>query len=62
MQKKALRNLINGVRETISKVLKEDTSLGESWRTLFWEQGIIVLSVLTAIGMIIGVTVEAVSN
>ena len=40
--------------------MKEDTTLGERLRTLFREQGITIVSVLTAIGMIIGVVVEAV--
>ena len=45
---------------TIDKVLKEDTTLREGFRTLFREEGIKIVSVLTAIGMIIGVIVEAV--
>ena len=36
-----------------------NTSLGEKIRTLFREQGITVASILTAIGMAIGVLVEA---
>ena len=43
----------------IAKVLDKDTSLGEKIRTLFREQGITIASVLTAIGMAIGVLVEA---
>ena len=38
---------------------KKDTSLGEKIRTLFREQGIMIASVLTAIGMAIGVLIEA---
>ena len=45
--------------ETIAKVLDKDTSLGEKIRTLFREQGITITSILTAIGMAIGVIVEA---
>ena len=45
--------------ETIAKVLDKDTSLGEKIRTLFREQGITIASILTAIGMAIGVLVEA---
>ena len=55
-----MRGQINRIKETINKVLKEDTTLGERLRTLFREQGITIVSVLTAIGMIIGVIVEAV--
>ena len=58
--KEALRGQINRIKETINRVLKEDTTLGERLRTLFREQGITIVSVLTAIGMIIGVIVEAV--
>ena len=45
--------------ETIAKVLDKYTSLGEKIRTLFREQGITIASILTAIGMAIGVLVEA---
>ena len=44
---------------TIAKVLDKETSLGEKIRTLFREQGITIASILTAIGMAIGVLVEA---
>lgn len=57
--KEALRSQINRIKETINKVLKEDTTLGERIKTLFREQGITIVSVLTAFGMIIGVIVEA---
>ena len=59
VNKEALRSQINRIKETIDKVLKEDTTLGERIRTLFREQGITIVSVLTAFGMIIGVIVEA---
>ena len=39
--------------------MDKDTSLGENIRTLFREQGITIASKLTAIGMAIGVLVEA---
>ena len=54
-----LKNQIMSFRETIAKVLDKDTSLGEKIRTLFREQGIMIASILTAIGMAIGVLVEA---
>ena len=38
--------------------MDKDTSLGEKIRTLFREQGITIASILTAIGMAIGVLVE----
>ena len=40
--------------------MDKDTSLAEKMRTLFTEQGITIASILTAIGMAIGVLVEAV--
>ena len=54
-----LKNQITSFHETIAKVLDKDTSLGEKIRTLFREQGITIASILMAIGMVIGVLVEA---
>ena len=54
-----LKNQITSFKETIAKVLDKDTLLGEKIRTLFREQGITIASILTAIGMAIGVLVEA---
>ena len=54
-----LKNQITSFKETIAKVLDKDTSLAEKIRTLFREQGIAIASILTAIGMAIGVLVEA---
>ena len=57
--KERLKNQITSFKETIAKVLDSNTSLAEKIRTLFREQGITIASVLTAIGMVIGVLVEA---
>ena len=54
-----LKNQITSFHETIAKVLDKDTSSAEKIRTLFREQGIMIASILTAIGMAIGVFVEA---
>ena len=54
-----LKSQITSFKETIAKVLDKDTSLGEKIRTLFREQGITIASILMAIGMAIGVLVEA---
>ena len=54
-----LKNQITSFKETIAKALDKDTSLAEKIRTLFREQGITIASILTAIGMAIGVLVEA---
>ena len=53
-----LKDQITSFKETIAKVLDKDTSLGEKIQTLFREQGITIASILTAIGMAIGVLVE----
>ena len=51
---------INQIRESITKFLDKETgTLGERIRTLFKEQGIMVVSILTAVGMAIGFLIEA---
>ena len=51
---------INQMRESITKFLDKETgTLGEIIRTLFKEQGIMIVSILTAIGMTLGVIIEA---
>ena len=48
------------IRESIMKFLDKETgTLGESIRTLFKEQGITIISILTALGMTLGVLIEA---
>ena len=54
-----LKNQITSFKEIIAKVLDSNTSLAEKIQTLFREQGITIASILTAIGMAIGVLVEA---
>ena len=54
-----LKSQITSFEETIAKVLDSYTSLAEKIQTLFREQGIMIASILTAIGMAIGVLVEA---
>ena len=53
-----LKNQITSFRETIAKVLDSNTSLAEKIRNLFREQGIMIASILTAIGMAIRVLVK----
>ena len=55
--KDALRSQISCIRETISRILHEDTTLAERVRTLFREQGVTLVSILTAIGMAISTLV-----
>ena len=53
-------NQIYQIRESIMKFLdKEMGTLGERIRTLFREQGIMTVSILTALGMTLGVLIEA---
>ena len=54
-----LKNQITSFKETIAKVLDSNTSLAEKFRTLFRKHGITIASILTAIGMAIGVLFEA---
>ena len=51
---------INQIKESITKFLDKETgTLGERIRTLFKEQGMTIVSILTAVGMATGVLVEA---
>ena len=51
---------INQIKESITKCFDKETgTLGERIRTLFKEQGITIVSILTAVGMTIGVLIEA---
>ena len=53
-------NQIYQIRESIMKFLDKVTgTLGERIRTLFKEQGITIVSILTALGMTLGVLIEA---
>ena len=51
---------INQIKESMTKFLDKETgTLGERIRTLFKEQGITIVSILTAVGITIGVLIEA---
>ena len=51
---------INQIRESITKFLDKETgTLDERIRTLFKEQGITIVSILTAVGIAIGFLIEA---
>jgi len=60
--REALRSQISRVRETIERVLNDDTTLAERIRTLFREQGITIASMLTALGFIVSTIVLAVTG
>ena len=48
-----LKSQISSFKETITKVLDKDTSLGEKIRTLFREQGITIASILMAFRVLV---------
>ena len=53
-------NQIYQIRESIMKFLDKETgTLREGIRTLFKEQGIMIVSILTALGLTLGVLIEA---
>ena len=54
-----LDSQVRSIRETLAKVLDKDTTLREKIQKLFREQGIRIVSILTAFGMVIGFLVEA---
>jgi len=50
------------IRETIERVLNEDTTLAECFCTLFREQGVTTASILTAMEFIVSTIVLAIQN
>ena len=58
--RKSLRSQISRIRETMRQIIHEDKTLAERIKTLFREQGITIVSVLTAIGMVISTIVLAI--
>ncbi len=60
--REALRSQISRVRGTLRRMMHEDTTLAERIKTLFREQGITVVSILTAIGMTISTLVLALTG
>ena len=59
---KDLQTQVARIKQTIGKVLDENTSLAERIRTLFCEQGITILSILTAFSMSISTIVLAITG
>jgi len=57
-----LRSQTFRIRETIERVLYEDTTLTERLRTLFREQRVTIASILTALGFIVSTIVLAIQN
>ena len=59
---KDLQTQVARIRQTIAKVLDQDTSLAERTHTLFREQGIAIFSILTAFSMTISANVLAITD
>ena len=60
--REALRSQISRIRETLHRILHEDKTLAERIKTLFREQGITIVSILKALGMIISTIVLALTG
>ena len=58
--RKDLQTQVARIKQTISKVLDQDTSLAERIRTLFPEQGITIFSILTVVSMTISAILLAI--
>ena len=60
--RKDLQTQVARIKQTIEKVLDKDTSLAERIRTLFREQGITIISILTALSVIISTIVLSITG
>ena len=60
--RKDLQTQVARIKQTLEKVLDQDTSLAERIRTLFKEQGITIFSILTALSMTISTIVLAITG
>ena len=60
--RKDLQTQVARIKQTIEKVLDQNTSLAERIRTLFCEQGITIFSILTAFSMTISTIVLAITS
>ena len=54
------RTQFNRIKETFDRVLNEDITLGERINTIFREQGITVVSILTTISLAISTIVASI--
>jgi hypothetical protein len=55
-----IRSQFSRIRETINRMLYQDETLGERVKTLFREQGITIVSIITALGLAISAIVEGI--
>ena len=54
------RSQFQRIKQTIDKMLHQDLTLGEQIQTLFREQGITIASVITALGLAIGMIINSI--
>ena len=54
------RGQFERIKQTIDKMLNQDMTLGERIQTLFREQGITIASVITALGLAIGMIINSI--
>ena len=60
--RKDLQTQVARIKQTIEKVLDQNTSLAERIRTLFYQQGITIFSILTALSMTTSTIVLAITG
>ena len=54
------RSQFQRIKQTIDKMLNQDMTLGERIQTLFREQGLTITSVITALGLAIGMIINSI--
>ena len=57
-----LQTQVAGIKQTLEKILDQNTSLAERIRTLYREQGITVFSILAALAMTVSTIVLAITG
>ena len=60
--RKGLQTQVARIKQTLEKILDQNTSLAERICTLFWEQGITVFSILTDLSMTISTIVLTITG
>ena len=62
VNRERLINQFQRIKDTLFRIMHEDSTLGEKLKTLFKEQGITIASILTALGFIISTMVLAITG
>ena len=57
-----LQTQVAGIKQTLEKILDQNTSLAERIRTLYREQGITIFSILAALAMTVSTIVLAITG